>query len=127
MSDFSLSEIGQIAIPVDDISRATVFYRDVLGMKFLFDAENMAFFDCDGIRLMLAVPESEELDHPASVLYYRVDDIEAAEEELEDRGVVFVASPRKIFETEEQELWMGFFRDSEDNVLALMSEVPKED
>src|SRR5262245_5033973 len=121
----SLSQIGQIAINARDVKRATVFYRDTLGMKFLFEASNLAFFDCGGVRLMLGLPEKPEFDHPSSVLYYRVTDIKAAHQALTSRGVKFEAEPHLIARLADHDLWMAFFRDSENNLAALMSEVRK--
>src|SRR5947208_12298628 len=87
----TLSSIGQIFVNVMDLDRAIAFYRDTLGMKFLFQAPpNMAFFDCDGIRLMLGIADRPELDHPASIIYYKVDDIERVYETFKTRGVGFV-------------------------------------
>jgi methylmalonyl-CoA/ethylmalonyl-CoA epimerase len=120
---FSLNRISQIAVNVRDLARATAFYRDTLGMRFLFDAPGMAFFDCGGVRLMLGVAEREELNHPASILYYHVDDIGTAHETLSHRGVAFDAEPHCIHKDEKHELWMAFFRDSERNLLALSSTV----
>jgi predicted enzyme related to lactoylglutathione lyase len=123
-ADFRLSQIGQISIPVRDLERAVRFYRDTLGMQFLFAAPKLAFFDCSGIRLMLGVPEKPELDHPGSIIYYKVADIQAAFDTLTARGVSFEDKPHLIAKLEYHELWMTFFRDSEGNTLALMSEVP---
>jgi predicted enzyme related to lactoylglutathione lyase len=120
----ALSAIGQIAMPVRDTSRATAFYRDVLRLPFLFDAPPLAFFDCDGIRLMLSVPESAEHDHPGSILYFRVADIAAAHAELSARGVRFAATPHRVARLSDHELWLAFFADGEGNTLALMGEVP---
>jgi methylmalonyl-CoA/ethylmalonyl-CoA epimerase len=121
--DFELTRIGQIAINVRDLQRAVAFYRDTLGMRFLFQAPGgLAFFDVGGVRLMLGVPEKAEFDHPASVLYYRVPDIGAAYETLTGRGVTFIDQPHLIARMPTYELWMTFFRDSEENVLALMEE-----
>jgi catechol 2,3-dioxygenase-like lactoylglutathione lyase family enzyme len=121
--DFELTQIGQIAINVRDLQRAVAFYRDTLGMRFLFQAPGgLAFFDCGGIRLMLGVAEKPEFDHPASVLYYKVPDIDAAHETLTGRGVTFIDEPHLIARMPTFELWMTFFRDSEENVLALMEE-----
>jgi catechol 2,3-dioxygenase-like lactoylglutathione lyase family enzyme len=120
-----LAKIGQIAVNVHDLERAVAFYRDVLGMPFLFSVPKMAFFRCGDVRLMLAVPETPELDHPASIIYYRVDDIRAAHAALGGRGVVFETEPTVVHETEQMRLWMAFFRDPEGNVLALMSEESK--
>jgi catechol 2,3-dioxygenase-like lactoylglutathione lyase family enzyme len=121
---FGLGRIGQISVCVKDVERATKFYRDVLGMRFLFQFPGMAFFDCSGVRLYLARAEKPELDH-TSVLYYRVDSIHDAARTLKERGVAFETEPQKLHADERYELWMGFFRDSEGNMLALMSEVPK--
>jgi predicted enzyme related to lactoylglutathione lyase len=122
----TLSRIGQIGIRARDVERATAFYRDSLGMKHLFSVPGkMSFFDCGGVRLMLSLPEGgPEFDHPGSVLYYKVDDIQKAFETLEQRGVEIIARPHLIAKMGAYDLWMGFFKDSEDNVLSLMSEVP---
>jgi predicted enzyme related to lactoylglutathione lyase len=121
-STFGLSSIGQIAINVHDLQRAESFYRDVLGLKHLFAVPKLSFFDCGGVRLMLGLPEKPEFDHPSSVLYFRVDDIHAAHGVLAERGAVFEGPPHLIAKMGTYDLWMGFFRDSEDNLLAIMSE-----
>lgn len=120
-----IRRIGQIAVTVRDTARAKAFYRDVLGIRHLFDAPDMAFFDCAGVRLMLAVPESGEFDHPSSILYLDVPDIRAAHALLVQRGVIFDRAPERVADLGDRVLWLAFFRDSENNVLALMSEVPK--
>ena len=124
MPAVNLSQIGQIAVNVKDIARATTFYRDVLGLPFLFEVPNLAFFQCGEVRLMLAVAEKPEFDHPASIIYYRTDDIEAAADALADAGVQFEHPPALVHRAEDHELWLTSFRDPEDNILALMSEVP---
>ena len=121
---FGLRKIGQISVNAHDLKKMTAFYRDTLGMKFLFEAPNMAFFDCDGVRLMLSAPEGPEFDHASSVLYFKVPDIRAAHRELVDRSVRFEGEPHLITRMPTHELWMAFFRDPEKNVMALMSEVP---
>ncbi len=121
---FGLNQIGQILVAVKDVPRATAFYRDVLGMKFLFEAPGMAFFDCGGIRLYLGVAEKPEFDR-TSILYYRVPSIHEAVAVLQGRGVEFLQQPRKVHEDSRHELWLVGFRDSEGNYLELMSEVPK--
>src|SRR5947208_14308353 len=85
----SLARIGQIAIVVKDVERATEFYRDALGMRFLFAFPGLAFFDCDGVRLMLSRPEKKEFDHPSSILYFKVADIQSAYQTLRERNVRF--------------------------------------
>jgi len=121
---FGLHAIGQISIVVKDVPRATRFYRDTLGLTFLFEYPGMAFFDCGGVRLYLAAAEKPEFDR-TSILYYRVPSIQDAAAELERRGVTFVQKPARVHEDAKHELWLAFFKDSEDNNLALMSEVPK--
>jgi len=124
-ASFGLSEIGQIAISVRDLKQATAFCRDSLGMKLLFEVPNMSFFDCGGVRLMLSTAEKPEFDHPASVLYFRVPDIEAAYQTLVARGVRFEDKPHLVARMPDHELWMSFFRDMDNNLFALMSEVRK--
>src|SRR3954467_6835411 len=126
MKEISLGKIGQIAVIVHDLERATAFYKDRLGMKHLFSVPpKMAFFDCDGIRLMLGIPERPDLDHPSSILYFKVDDIDEAYEALTQRGVPFATKPALIAPMQTYDLWLAEFRDSENNVLALMCEKPK--
>jgi methylmalonyl-CoA/ethylmalonyl-CoA epimerase len=120
----ALNQIGQIAITVRDLPRAVNFYRDVLGMRHLFDAgPKLSFFDCGGVRLMLDVPADAEFQHPPSVLYYKVADISAAHGELKQKGVRFIDEPHVIAKLPTHDLWMTFARDTENNVFALMSEV----
>lgn len=117
--------IGQIMVPAQDLDRAVGFYRDTLGLKFLFEAPpQMAFFECGGVRLLVGVPDSPLVDHPASVIYYKVSDIQAAAAELEGKGVQFVTKPHAVAKMPTYTLWLADFKDSEGNVLALMSEVP---
>jgi methylmalonyl-CoA/ethylmalonyl-CoA epimerase len=120
-----ISGIGQIAINVRDLERATAFYRDTLGLAFLFAAPSMAFFDCGGVRLMLGAAERGEFDHPASIIYYRVNDIRAMAAALASRGVRFEREPHLVAPMPDHDLWMAFFRDADENMLALMAEVPR--
>jgi methylmalonyl-CoA/ethylmalonyl-CoA epimerase len=105
-----------------DVTRATAFYRDRLGIRFLFEFPNLSFFDCGGVRLMITTPEKPEFDHPGSVLYFTVTDIETAHRDLAAKGVEFVDAPHLIAKLPDHELWMAFFKDSEGNTLALMEE-----
>ena len=120
----AISRLGQIAINVHDTGRATTFYRDILGLPLLFTAGSLAFFDCGGVRLMLTRPEKPEFDHPGSVLYFTVPDIVSAHRQMLSRGVGFEDEPHLIARMPTHELWMTFFRDSEQNLLALMCELP---
>jgi methylmalonyl-CoA/ethylmalonyl-CoA epimerase len=122
---FGLSQIGQIAVNVHDLERAVAFYRDKLGMHHLFTVPNMAFFDCGGLRLMLGLPENPEFDHASSIIYFKVNDIQNAFEILSARGVRFEGEPHLIAKMQTHDLWMAFFRDSENNLLSLMSEAPR--
>ena len=123
MSNFGLAQIGQIAVPVADVDRAIAFYRDVLGMKFLFKAPpGLGFFDCAGVRLLLDAPAKAQAGK-SSVLYYKVADLPAAFATLKERGVAFEQDPHLIAKMPDHELWMAFFRDPDGNLLALMSEV----
>jgi methylmalonyl-CoA/ethylmalonyl-CoA epimerase len=119
----TLGPIGQVAMNAHDLPRAIRFYRDALGLPLLFEAPpKMAFFDCAGVRLMLSLPERAEYDHPGSILYFRVPDIEAAHRDMTARGVAFEGPPHLVARMPDHELWMTFFTDSEGNTLALMSE-----
>ncbi|MGH9487369.1 MAG: VOC family protein [Terriglobales bacterium] len=120
--NFTLGAIGQIAVTAHDLRRAIAFYRDILRLPFLFESGQLAFFDAGGVQLMLDVPEQPEFDHPSSIIYFRVADIRAGYQALVERGVRFAEGPKCIARLEAREVWMAFFRDSEGNVLALMSE-----
>lgn len=121
----AIASIGQISVIVKDVERAKAFYRDTLGLTFLFEFPGMVFFDCGGVRLYLARAEKPELG--TSVLYYRVADIRAAASSLEAGGVTFLQPPARVHEDARHELWLAFFKDSEENTVALMSEVNKQD
>jgi methylmalonyl-CoA/ethylmalonyl-CoA epimerase len=116
--------VHQIAFVVRDLRAAILFWRDVLGVRLLFEAPpGLAFFDLCGVRLMLTRPEPGR--QPAnSLIYLRVDDIRAAHAELAARGVVFEGPPQCIAKLPHAEVWLAAFRDGERNLLALMSEVP---
>ncbi|SRR6266540_393664 len=120
-----ITGIGQIAINVQDLQRAVGFYRDKLGLKLLYEFPGLAFFDCGGVRLLMSRAEKAEFDHPASIIYYRVADINAAARALEEAGLTLEHQPRVIAEMPDHDLWMTFVRDSEGNLVGLMSEVMK--
>jgi methylmalonyl-CoA/ethylmalonyl-CoA epimerase len=121
---FGLGQIGQIALPARDLERAIAFYRDKLGLRFLFQAPPaLAFFDCAGVRLLIDVPQDPEFQRHGSVIYFSVPDIRSAHEILSGRGVKFEDAPHIIASLADRDVWMTFFRDTEDNMLALMSEV----
>jgi methylmalonyl-CoA/ethylmalonyl-CoA epimerase len=121
-----ITRLGQVAINAKDVERAAAFYAEKLGLKLLFKAPpGLAFFDCGGVRLMLDRAEKPEFDHPSSVLYFAVPDIQAAYAKLKESEVRFEDEPHLIARMPTHDLWMTFFRDSEGNLLALMSEVAR--
>ncbi|MGN7386042.1 VOC family protein [Sporosarcina sp. SAFN-015] len=119
----TITKIGQVALPATDIERATAFYKDRLGLQLLFTTETMAFFDCNGVRLFISLPEKEEFAHSSSVLYFHVEDIQQAYEEYKEKDIVFIDEPHMVAKMGQTETWMAFFKDTEDNVHALMSEI----
>ena len=123
MGETTITGVGQIAITTHDVHRAVAFYRDALGLEYLFEAGPLAFFRCGDVRLMLSLPETGEHDHRSSILYFRVEDIHEARAELVERGVPFDDEPHLIARMPDHELWMTFFRDPDGNVHGLMSEV----
>lgn len=119
-----LTRLAQISVNARDLARAVAFWRDVLGLRFLFEVHGrMAFFDAGGTRILLARPEKPEFDHPSSILYFSVANIAAAHARLVQRGVKFRHDPALVARMPDHELWMAFFDDSEGNPLCLMSEV----
>ncbi|MET3657621.1 VOC family protein [Sporosarcina psychrophila] len=119
----SLKSIGQIGVPAKDINRAILFYKDLLELPLLFNTDTMAFFDCDGIRLMLSLPEKEQFTNASSVFYFKVDDITASFSQMKEKGVSFIDKPHVVAKMDSTETWMVFFNDTEGNTHALMSEV----
>jgi methylmalonyl-CoA/ethylmalonyl-CoA epimerase len=117
--------VGQLAIPVADLERSLQFYRDVLGLRFLFQAPpGLAFLDCGGVRLMLSKVQENDATSAAGVAYYRVSDLNAAYEALRQRGAKFVDEPHLIARMSDHELWMVFLRDPDGHLLGLMEERP---
>jgi len=121
--DTDITEIAQIAVNVQDLERAKAFYRDVLGLPLVLEAPGLVFFRCGTVRLMLSRPDRPEFDHPGSILYYRVADIEGAHARLMSR-VAFEAPPRRVHRDSRHELWLAAFHDSEGNPIALFCERP---
>jgi methylmalonyl-CoA/ethylmalonyl-CoA epimerase len=116
--------VSQLLVPVDDLAKGVSFYRDVLGLPFLFEAPpQMAFFNCGGIRLLLGVPPPGQAAHRGSAIYFRVSEIGAVFSTLKEAGVVFSAEPHVVHKTPSTELWLAEFRDPFGNSLALTSEV----
>ena len=123
MPNLEQSRIGQIAIVCKDVSRASAFYRDTLGLRHLFDAgPNLAFFDCGGVRLMLSTAERPEDEHASSILYFFVSKIEDVHRDLSAKGVRFLDAPHMIARMPDHELWLAAFTDTEGNTMAVMEE-----
>lgn len=119
----ALTAVRQIALTVSDVSRATAFYRDALGLSFLFSAgPTLAFLDVGGVRLMLAAPETGFTAGASSMLYFLVADIDAAHARLAERGVAFPSVPHFLAAMPDHDLWLDEFRDPDGNPLALMCE-----
>ncbi|WP_438313177.1 VOC family protein [Sporosarcina sp. FA9] len=127
MQSANINSVGQIGIPVIDIDRAISFYRDTLELPLLFNTDTMAFFDCDGVRLMLSLPEKEQFSTASSVLYFNVNDINDSYQKLKKSGVAFIDKPHAISKMGSTETWMVFFNDTEGNTHALMSEINVEE
>ena len=123
-NDHPLRRVRQISVTVKDLPRAVAFYRDTLGLPLLFEAPpSLAFFDCGGVRLMLSPPEPGAPAAGTSVIYYLVDDIEAAHALLARRGAAFDDAPHVIARMPDHDLWLSVCKDSEGNHVGLMSEV----
>ena len=119
-----IRQLGQVALPTHDLDRSIAFYRDVLGLAFIWNNDRMAFFQLGSTRLLIEIPESAAFDHPGSVLYLDVADIEEVVHELARRGLTFDDAPHMVGELGGVVVWMAFFRDPADNVLALSCERP---
>jgi catechol 2,3-dioxygenase-like lactoylglutathione lyase family enzyme len=120
-----LGAIGQISRPVRDIATAVEWYGKVLGLPHLYTFGDLAFFDCGGTRLFLSATEESQANAEPSVLYFRVDDIQTAHDDLRGRGVEFENAPHLIHKHESGvEEWMAFFPDPDGHLLAIMAQVP---
>jgi len=115
-------KIGQIAITVDDLARAKDFYQNTLGMKFLFDAGSLAFFQCGDVRLMISTSDKPE-PRGGTILYFKVENIQETFALLRGKSVEIVQAPHLIAKMPDHDLWMGFLKDPEGNTLGAMSEV----
>src|SRR5690625_2289383 len=117
-----IQKVGQIGVPVKNLERAINFYKEKLELPMLFNTDTMAFFEADGIRLLLSLPEKEEFAHPSSVIYFQVNDIKKTYANLADKGITFTGEPHVAAKMGQIEIWMVFFKDTEENTHALMSE-----
>ena len=126
MSDETeIQGIGQIAIAVSDIKKAVEFYKNKLGLTLLFEVPSgMAFFECGGIRLMVTEQNGDLKDHKTSVIYYHVSNIKQTAKSMIERGVSFTKDPHMAVQMADHELWIGFLRDQDENLIGIMEEVP---
>jgi methylmalonyl-CoA/ethylmalonyl-CoA epimerase len=116
--------VGQLLIPIDDFDRGVTFYRDVLGLPFLFAAPpQMAFFMCGTVRLLVGVMPPGQTPHRGSAIYFAVKDIHSVHVTLQDAGVNFTAVPHVVHRTQKSQLWLAEFTDPDGNQLALMGDV----
>ena len=121
-----VTALGQVALTVSDVARSTAFYRDAVGLRFLFAAgPSLAFLDLGNARLMLSTPEGVFTPGSGTVLYLRVADILASHAAMLGRGVRFVDEPHLVAPMPDHDLWMCFFRDPDGHTLALMCERAK--
>jgi methylmalonyl-CoA/ethylmalonyl-CoA epimerase len=122
-----ITKVTQVSVHVKDLDRAVGFYTDMLGLEVAFRAPGMAFFEVGSLTLMLTLPSSPEFDHPSSILYFGVDDLDAAHQALSSGGVPFRTPPTLVHRAADHEVWMAFFLDTEGNTLALTSRKPRTD
>jgi predicted enzyme related to lactoylglutathione lyase len=118
-----IMKLGQVAVNVENVKRAVVFYKDVIGLPLLFEMDGLAFFQCEDTRLLLSRPETAEFDHKSSVLYFKVNDLHSEVGRMKESGAVFIDEPHMVAKMGDTETWMSFFNDTEGNTHALMSEI----
>ncbi len=120
----TIEKVAQIGVRVHDVQRAVLFYQDVLGLVLLFQAPELALFQCGALRLFLSLSEGPRFDHPASIVYYQVSDLDRAYRELKAKGVAFEDAPHQVGQLGDRAVWMALFSDTEGNVLAITDERP---
>lgn len=123
MGTTTIQKVGQIGVPVKNLQSAVSFYQDALGLTLLFQTDTMAFFECNGLRLLLSLPEKEQYANSSSVIYFQVENIKETYHDLIGKGVSFIDEPHLVAKMGQTETWMTFFKDTEGNTLALISEV----
>ena len=124
-SNIEIEKIGQIAIAISDLKKSVPFYRDILGLELLFEVPSgLAFFNCGGTRLMLTTLQGKEEDHNTSAIYYKVSDIHKTTEQLQIKGVTFEREPKLAAKIDDHDLWIGFIRDPDNNLVGIMAELP---
>ncbi len=121
--EHNVADIGQIAITVSDVSQALVFYRDVLGLEFLFSpAPTLAFLRAGSVRIMLSTPQGAGAVGANSVLYFKVNEIENVFTAIAERGAQVERPPQLAAQMPDHALWIGFVRDPDGNLVGLMEE-----
>ena len=124
-ANIEVEKIGQIAIAISDLKKSVQFYQDILGLELLFEVPTgLAFFDCGGTRLMLTTLQGKEEDHHTSTIYYKVSDIHSTTQLLQNKGVTFEREPQLAAKMADHELWIGFLRDPDNNLVGIMAELP---
>ena len=119
----AVSKLGQVAITVSDVPKALAFYRDILGVTFLFSpSRTMAFLSAGEVRLMLSTPQGAGTPGANSILYFTVSDIEQAYASFVSRGATGERAPQLAARMADHELWLGFLRDPDGNLVGLMEE-----
>jgi methylmalonyl-CoA/ethylmalonyl-CoA epimerase len=118
-----IQKVGQIGVPVQNLERALTFYQDTLGLELLFNTDRLAFLQCDGLRIFLSLPEKEEFSQSSSVIYFQVEDLSSTYKALKEKGVSFIDEPHIVGKMGPTEIWMAFFKDTENNTHAFMSEI----
>lgn len=122
---FAPSRIGQIALSVTDLTHSKLFWQDVVGLTFLFEAPNVVFFDIGGQRLMLGQSQAEAFKPQGCVLYFEVSDLDVSFAALRDRGAFVQQEPVLVAPLGDKDLWMAFFRDPDSHLFGLMCERPR--
>ncbi|PYS25753.1 MAG: glyoxalase [Acidobacteria bacterium] len=121
----NLSKIAQISVRAKDLQRATAFYRDTLELKIIVSTPVISIAECGGVFLLISKAETPELDHPSSVIYFDVDDIQKTTADLSSRNVKIDDKPHIVGQLGNQDVWVAIFRDSEDNLVGLISRTPR--
>lgn len=119
----ALSDIGQIALTVSDVAKAKAFYHGILGLKFLFDAgPNLAFLAAGSVRLMLTTSQGSGTPGKNSILYFKVSQVESVYAAVTAAGATAERAPQFTAKMPDHELWIGFVRDPDGNLVGLMEE-----
>ena len=123
MNSPTLGEIGQIALTVSDVAKAKAFYHGILGLKLLFDAgPNLSFLAAGSVRLMLSTSQGSGTPGKNSILYFKVSQVESVYTAVTAAGAAAERAPQLTAKMPDHELWIGFVRDPDGNLVGLMEE-----